>query len=160
MANNILLAISALLMVSLLCSCELRQERRLSRALEGSWELNKVVLVDWNGAGQDSIIENASMGTLNVEFCDDPRGIACELDLELSGGRVQLYTYQLQAIEDFQSINLEQSNFDRDNIVFPYNWTGSFKINEISDSNLELAGIQGGDGKGLASSEVLIFFSK
>lgn len=131
----------AILACLFLSSCELRLERELSRGLEGDWSISEMILRNWNGSGQDSLISGNDLGKLSIDFCRDPQGQECEMRLTLPGGNMQEYSYQLSAFEDGEDVgemSLSPTNPDPAVTSFPYNWVGLITIEFLDENNLEL----------------------
>mgnify|MGYP006300562173 CR=1 FL=1 len=57
---------------SFLSACRDRASNRLMRDMEGRWTIEQIILTDWHGPGQDSVVDRPG-GTFVIEPTDDPQ---------------------------------------------------------------------------------------
>lgn len=148
---------------SFLSACRDRASNRLMRDMEGRWTIEQIILTDWHGPGQDSVVDRPG-GTFVIEPTDDPQTTGYWAYTDLPDGEPIGYYFEvlLDGNPDQPGVTLTFTGVDdpyesNDGL---YLWQASFVLETLTEEEMVLInGWRLGDAN-LASSKVDLHLSR
>lgn len=161
-SNIFILAIFLVAILSL-SSCRDRASNRLMRDMEGRWTIEQIILTDWHGPGQDSVVDRPG-GTFVIEPTDDPQTVGYWAYTDLPDGEQIGYYFEvfLDGNPDQPGVTLTYTGVDDpyETNYGLYLWQASFALETLTEGEMVLInGRQMGDAT-LATSKVDLHFSR